>query len=635
MSEVNIGRTVDLGAVSAYAIAVEHGYRGTEAEWIAEWDIVRQEAQAAEEALGAGVYSVRYNAAQTLTDVQKAQARENVEAASTTEVEDLNSAISAIEETVTDGEIYNWENLSPGTLSWANGYYGRAGGGINTSSVRCMRSAVTFWEPSDGCIRFHIKAPTGYYVAVHVYSSSGDFIETIGYQGLPNNMSGVTEEVTVTHAQGNKYHFSLGVFDDVTNYLNSDFVNTIVLTEHKDVIAQIKSDVIDVEGDVADIKNDIVDINTAIDKQQVAFSQISEGTKNLFDYQNANIFSGNIANSNGTYKITNGNYKLFWLPVISGEYYSIQKISSYRFRYGTTATTPMANVELLSQSVGNDSATAKTHQIPDGANYLVVMYYSPANDTLTEQQILESIMVEKGQSVTEYVPAKTAVDYIARQTISNAVGGNLFAMYDHLTCIGDSLTYSEVFTGETAHRQAKRTYPDVLAALSGNTAENIGRMGYSTAEWWAECSSLLQTKTNQLFIVYLGTNYGLTDTIDTDCPGTDISQFADTNTGCYGKILQTAKNLGANAVLIHIYGGGGTGGVETTNSVIDKFGERYGFAVLDNDKLLDNCYHIWPNRQGMNNLHYNDLGYAVFAGRLIATVNALSPDEAVKLVPLT
>lgn len=207
-------------------------------------------------------------------------------------------------------------------------------------------------------------------------------------------------------------------------------------------------------------------------------------------------------------------------------------------------------------------------------------------------------------------------------------------MFDNITCIGDSLTYSEVFTGENdAHRQAKRTYPEVLAALSGNTAYNLGDMGKSASGWWGIHASEIVARENQLFIVYLGTNEGLNDSIDTDCRGTDISGYLNTNTGCYGKILQTIANLGDRALLVHIYGGGGTSGVDGTNAVIDKFGERYGFAVVDNKKLLDNCYHTWPNRNGMNNLHYNDLGYAVFAGRLIAAVNALEPDEAIKLVP--
>ena len=262
-----------------------------------------------------------------------------------------------------------------------------------------------------------------------------------------------------------------------------------------------------------------------------------------------------------------------------------------------------------------------------------MMYYSAENDTLTETAILKSIMIEHGWNVTEYVPYNTAVDYMARDTIKNAVGGNLFAMFDNLTCIGDSLTYSEVFTGATAHRQAKHTYPDVLAALSGNTAENLGLMGDSASDWWGHKSSEIVAKTNQLFVVYLGTNGGLTDTIDTDCPGTDISGYSSNNTGCYGKILQTIANLGDRAVLVHIYGGGGDSGVSGTNAVIDKFGAKYGFAVLKNEKLLDECYHIYPDRTGMNNLHYNDLGYAVFAGRLIAAVNSLEPEDAVKLVP--
>ena len=364
---------------------------------------------------------------------------------------------------------------------------------------------------------------------------------------------------------------------------------------------------------------------------EATIEDITSRTKNLFDWKNANIFSGNIAKSGDDYILTTGDYKLFYLPITPEKWYTISKISSYRFRYGTTENVPQAGEVLITYSIANDEATAKT--MSANANYLVVMYYSPDNDTLSEETILKSIMVEEGQNKTAYMPYYTAKDEIARQTIANAVGGNLFAMFDNLTCIGDSLTYSEVFTGKSAHRQAKRTYPEVLAALSGNTAENLGLMGDSASDWWGHNSSEIVAKENQLFIVYLGTNGGLTDTIDTDCPGTDISNYASNDTGCYGKILQTIKNLGDVAVLVHIYGGGGDSGVDGTNEVIDKFGERYEFAVLNNEKLLDECYHIYPDRTGVNNLHYNDLGYAVFAGRMIAQINALEPTEAAKLVP--
>ena len=372
---------------------------------------------------------------------------------------------------------------------------------------------------------------------------------------------------------------------------------------------------------------------TAISETNVIMDEIKSRTKNLFDWNHANRYDGNIARSGDDYIITTGSYKMFWMEVEEG-WYTISKVLSYRFRYGVSTTNPeIAGTVLTQYSIANDDVTAKSVDIHEGEKYLVVMYYSPDHDTLTEEEILKSIMVEKGANKTAYMPYWTANDAIARQSIANAVGGNIFAMFDNVTCIGDSLTYSEVFTGSVAHRQAKRTYPEVLAALSGNTTENLGVMGDSTEEWWDHKSAEIRTKENQLFIVYLGTNGGLTDTIDTDCPGDDIGYYANTNTGCYGKILQTIKNMGDVAVLVHIYGGGGDSGVDGTNEVIDKFGERYGFAVLDNEKLLDQCYHVYPDRSGMNNLHYNDLGYAVFAGRLIGTINALPPEEAIKLVP--
>ena len=39
-----MSKTVDLGPVSAYALAVKHGYTGTEEEWVAEMEAKRLEA---------------------------------------------------------------------------------------------------------------------------------------------------------------------------------------------------------------------------------------------------------------------------------------------------------------------------------------------------------------------------------------------------------------------------------------------------------------------------------------------------------------------------------------------------------------------------------------------------------------
>lgn len=217
------------------------------------------------------------------------------------------------------------------------------------------------------------------------------------------------------------------------------------------------------------------------------------------------------------------------------------------------------------------------------------------------------------------------------QLISSKSSGNLLAMYSNLRFIGDSLTYSQVYTSATESRQARQTYPQIVSKLSGNIPFNAYAFGGANATtWWNTFNQNLVASDNILNFVYLGTNDGLTDTIDTDCVGDDLTQFANTLTGNYGRILQRIKDLGQKAVLIKIYVTNAD--VDVTNSVIEKFGQRYGFPVIDAIKYYENCYHYYPDKTGTNGVHYNDLGYSKFANTLIQKINNLDETMLTRLV---
>lgn len=202
---------------------------------------------------------------------------------------------------------------------------------------------------------------------------------------------------------------------------------------------------------------------------------------------------------------------------------------------------------------------------------------------------------------------------------------NILDMYDHINCIGDSLTWSQVWTSDNAARKAYKTYPQVLASLCGAEVSTFATPGDSAILWW-ERSSSGAFDISGLYIVFLGTNGGLTDTIDSDCIGTNPDAFASTNTGQYGRILQTIKNNGDKAVLIKPYAGQG---LATTMEVVDKFGVKYNFPVIkmNNDERLNMNYHYFPDKTGSNLIHFNELGYAWMACEIMKQINALSPDE--------
>lgn len=124
--------------------------------------------------------------------------------------------------------------------------------------------------------------------------------------------------------------------------------------------------------------------------------------KNLFDKNNANIL--NVSFSEDGKKLNSSNNgKTLWIPCKSNTTYTISKISSTRFRLLTTSETPDVNVVGVDY-VYKTTETSATITTSTGIKYLCVYYYLNGTDTLTEQEILDSIQIEEGSTATNYEP---------------------------------------------------------------------------------------------------------------------------------------------------------------------------------------------------------------------------------------
>ena len=189
--------------------------------------------------------------------------------------------------------------------------------------------------------------------------------------------------------------------------------------------------------------------------------------------------------------------------------------------------------------------------------------------------------------------------------------------FKNVTCCGDSLTWSQVNTSTTTSRQAYRTYPQILGTIYGyESVTNLGTPGATAKSWWNVHNNSIVEKDNHLAIIYLGTNHGLTDTLDTDAPeGTDYNSWANTNTGCYAKAIAKWQSVGSKVLLVKIYISDDTVTKNTTNAVIEQCAERFGCAVANNIRLPE-PYMKYPDNSGRDYTHYNELGYSVFAKNL-------------------
>ena len=117
----------------------------------------------------------------------------------------------------------------------------------------------------------------------------------------------------------------------------------------------------------------------------------------LFDKDNANIINAVVDASSIT---SSAVAKSFYIECDSNETYTVsRKITGQRFVAGTTANLPMAGEAVIDRIV-NNSGSSITITTSSNANYLIVYYlYNTSED---EQQILDSIKIEKGSKATSY-----------------------------------------------------------------------------------------------------------------------------------------------------------------------------------------------------------------------------------------
>lgn len=208
---------------------------------------------------------------------------------------------------------------------------------------------------------------------------------------------------------------------------------------------------------------------------------------------------------------------------------------------------------------------------------------------------------------------------------------NVLAAFDNIVCVGDSLTYSQVYTSASASRQAKRTYPVVLGKLCGNETTAFAASGANALSCWESYGAQITAKTNALAIIYLGTNDGLTDTLDTDVVGDNPDNWADNNTGSYCRFVQKFQSLGYKVLLLQCWIT--SGNLQNTNAAIVNIGQRFGCAVLNTPVSKSLKYHYYPDLSGSNYVHYNDLGYSWFASSLIVAASNMDDNEMKYIIP--
>lgn len=131
--------------------------------------------------------------------------------------------------------------------------------------------------------------------------------------------------------------------------------------------------------------------------------------KNLFDKDNANILQAGITTTKIESATAN---RTLWIPCEPSTTYTVQKRNdgdTNRFNVATTAIQPAIDVAITNR-VENPNASSITYTTSATAKYLCVQYFRTAETTLTEQQVLDSIQIEKGYDATAYASYITPIE---------------------------------------------------------------------------------------------------------------------------------------------------------------------------------------------------------------------------------
>ena len=107
----------------------------------------------------------------------------------------------------------------------------------------------------------------------------------------------------------------------------------------------------------------------------------------------------------------------------------------------------------------------------------------------------------------------------------------------------------------------------------------------------------------------------MSNTIEVDCSGDDLTSYANTLVGNYGKIIKTLQNNGNKVVLCQCFHT--TNNLANTNATIVALGERFGCDVVlisedTKTELMLPKYHTAYNGT-VDNIHFNNIGHLKFA----------------------
>lgn len=131
--------------------------------------------------------------------------------------------------------------------------------------------------------------------------------------------------------------------------------------------------------------------------------EIDACNKNLFDKNNINKLVGYV-DGNGNFNIGNLNTRTLYISCMANTDYVVSRVSGQYFKIASFSEEIKNTVHMINGITNKPTASKLSINTGDNAKYLAVTYYNSSKDTLTEQEILNSIQIELGSEATDYIP---------------------------------------------------------------------------------------------------------------------------------------------------------------------------------------------------------------------------------------
>lgn len=213
--------------------------------------------------------------------------------------------------------------------------------------------------------------------------------------------------------------------------------------------------------------------------------------------------------------------------------------------------------------------------------------------------------------------------------ITNVQNNKNYYAINRLFCLGDSLTSGAYYASGFAGKSINENYPNAVGRMLSIYVENGGYSGYSASTWYTENMEKYDFSKYDSFVIWLGTNNGLTDTLDVDVdPYDDYNDFAETETGYYCKIIEYIKSKNSNCVVFLGRIFASKDDVEVTNTVIDKIAKKYDFATIDFSDMGHKEHPEW--HCGISNPHFGKAGNIEVARRVMDKFNSFFSENLLR-----